>query len=740
MSGSPFPFCGMIATVSLEKVPGDALFDYRIPGEFSRKAVTGARVMVPFGRRTLAGYVICVKDASDFKGAIKDILSVEDSPLLLPSLVELAVWMAGYYCSTVPKALEVLLPAPVRTGSVREKRMLFVECAGSAEGVTLTARQRELLDDIKRLGGGWQSRITRELGCTPSTLRRLEAMGLLLISEREKNRSPLLGRRIVPSGPLPLNGEQRAAFEAISSSMGADAAPKPFLLFGVTGSGKTEVYLQVIAAALEKGLGAIVLVPEISLTPQTVHRFASRFGHTVAVLHSSLSAGERFDEWQRLRKGEARVAVGPRSALFAPIERLGVIIVDEEHEPSYKQEEAPRYSARDCAVMRARMEKCAVVLGSATPSLESWHNAQKGKYRLLRLSRRASEGSSMPLVHVVDMANERSRKGFGSLFSEELLDAVGERLSSGEQVILFLNRRGYSTSFACPSCGQAQSCPGCEIPYTYHKADSCLRCHVCGGWQRLPEACPFCGEKDFRFSGTGTQRIEAAIKKCFPRASVARMDADSTSGKTSHDDILDAFRTGKVDILIGTQMIAKGLHFPRVTLAGILNADASLNIPDFRASERTFQLLAQVSGRTGRGSIPGEVYIQTASPGHIAVQSARTENYEAFAKCELASREQLMYPPYAHITVMTFSGPDERTTELFAGEIQREIKACCGNAAAVSDLAPALLAKADNLYRFQILLKGPSSRRMTSAIKAVLAKRPVPQFIRLAVDVDAYTF
>ena len=736
----------MIARLSIENAPAGQLFDYEVPEALAGRVSVGTRAKVSFSRRAATGFVVELPETSPFAGKLKPIVSVDEpSPFVPAPLVALAKWMAGYYMAPLGKCIETLLPAPVRTGRTGEKRLLYAEAVEGFAADGLTARQAELVADIARVGGGWLGQVCEEFKCAPETLRKLAALGAISIEERQVRRSPLGRGRILPTKPLPLNADQAEALETICAAAAAadgaaEAAPKPVLLFGVTGSGKTEVYLQAIARMIAEGRGAIVLVPEISLTPQTVQRFASRFGGQTAVLHSALSNGERHDEWQRIRKGEARVVVGPRSAIFAPVERLGLIVVDEEHEPSYKQEEAPRYNARDLAVMRAHIEKCAVVLGSATPSLESWRNAQTGKYTLARLSERASEGASMPLVRIVDMREENARTGRTNVFAKEMLDAIGERLERGEQTILFLNRRGYSTSLACPACGYVETCERCDLPFTYHRHDDCLRCHVCGAWRRPPSNCPSCGDPQFKYSGFGTQRVEAIVQRCFPHARIARMDADSTSRKFSHDDILDGFKTGATDILVGTQMIAKGLHFPRVTLVGIVNADTSMHAPDFRAGERTFQLLAQVSGRTGRGSIPGEVIVQTYSPDHPAVVMAKTEDFEGFARVEMPVREEMRYPPFVHLTCITLSGPDEGAVEAAAARLRAGIAALGGTGVDVAEVCPAALAKADNNYRFQIVLRSASPSRMANATRGALAKEPVPASVRVSVDVDAHSF
>ncbi|HQL50236.1 MAG TPA: primosomal protein N' [Kiritimatiellia bacterium] len=725
-------------------------------------------------------------------GGLRAILAIEDeAPFLSPVLLELARWMADYTCATFELALRCMLPAAVRNRTVKAKERLYVTpCEGTFD---LTPRQAELLANLRRVGGGWLNSLTREFACTPQTLKTLAEKGAAVIAVRQMRRDPLANRTVLPTRPLPLMPEQAAALAQVIAAVDAGAAaatcaahgrglesgarasspasadtwsaagrspgvspaggdarapdlvhvrapapPKPVLLFGVTGSGKTEVYLQAIAHALQRGLGAIVLVPEIALTPQTVQRFASRFGARIAVLHSALSDGERYDEWHRIRNGEAVVVVGPRSAVFAPVRNLGLIVVDEEHEPSYKQDEAPRYNARDAAVMRGWMERCAVVLGSATPAMESWLNVEKGKYVVAHLTRRVA-GRPMPRVNIVDMRVETAKAGHVQIFSGVLLEALKLRLERGEQSILFLNRRGYATSLVCPKCGAVAECPSCSVAYTYHQADTCLRCHICGGWRPLPEACPGCGDRAFKFTGFGTQRVEIALKRCFPQARVLRMDADVTARKNSHDELLADFKSGRADILIGTQMIAKGLDFPNVTLVGVLAADASLHMPDFRAAERTYQLLAQVSGRAGRAELPGEVYVQTFSPDHPAVRAAASdEGFAPFAAAELAERRAGGYPPYTHLACVTFKGPDEAKVRFVAESVERGLRrALAGTNVLLSEACPAPLAKAKDHYRYQLLLRAPTARAITRPLCALLAKTRLAPDVALAIDVDA---
>jgi len=525
-----------------------------------------------------------------------------------------------------------------------------------------------------------------------------------------------------------------AALDARAS--GASRPPPPVLLHGVTGSGKTEVYLQAIAHVLARGGGAIVLVPEIALTPQTVQRFAGRFGGRVAVLHSALSEGERFDEWHRIRDGGARVVVGPRSAIFAPVADLALIVVDEEHEPSYKQDEAPRYNARDTAVMRGWMEGCGVILGSATPAMESWANARRGKYVLARIENRV-EDRSMPTVEIADMRLETARAGHAQVFSQRLLEAMRDRLAGGEQVILFLNRRGYATSLVCPKCGFVAECEACSVAYTYHQTDSRLRCHICGACATVPAACPGCGDPAFRYAGFGTQRIETIVKTCFPQARVARLDADAAARKHGSDEILAEFRTGRTDILIGTQMIAKGHHFPNVTLVGVLLADSSLHMPDYRAGERTFQLLAQVSGRAGRGEIPGHVIVQTYTPDHPAIEAARTADFERFAEQELRLRRDGGFPPYSHVVCLTFKGRDEGKVAFAANALRKALAPLLPAGADCPEPMPSPLARAKGDYRYQMLLRAPAARALVASLRQALKTAPPPDAVTLAVDVDA---
>ena len=562
------------------------------------------------------------------------------------------------------------------------------------------------------------------------------------------------------------------------------ASLSTFLLHGVTGSGKTEVYLQAIAHALEQGKGAIVLVPEISLTPQTVERFKSRFSSgplktLVAVLHSHLSSGERHDEWHKIRQGRARIVIGARSAVFAPIDPLGLIIVDEEHENSYKQEEAPRYHARDVAVVRGQMEKAVVVLGTATPSLESFYNVTRGKYALLELLQRADD-KKMPVVRVIDMRQVARKEKGPQIFSHQLKEAITQRLEKKEQTILFLNRRGFATSMQCPLCGYVAECPNCSVSLTYHRAAQKLACHICGHETKAPTVCPQpkCRNPQIRYSGLGTEKVESTLVKLFPNAIIRRMDSDTLKRKEDYRNILGDFKRGKIDILVGTQMIAKGLHFPNVTLVGIIYADLSLHVPDFRAGERTFQLLTQVSGRAGRGDVEGEVFVQAFTPFHPAIQFARRHDFAGFYEQEIDFREQLKYPPLSRVALLTIKGRSEEKVKLSAehlrkeldlivtgksekektekSEKERELTFSDESAAfpvfssapvppdsrspfhdlIIAGPAPAPLARAEAHFRYQIMLRTKQMTRLSHVLSGITQSLKLPEDVSVIVDID----
>ncbi|HEV8542825.1 MAG TPA: primosomal protein N', partial [Verrucomicrobiae bacterium] len=569
----------MVARVALDLTLRKE-FDYFIPPQLEGQVLVGSRVKVPFGSRLVLGSVTALLRHSEHD-TLKTINKLIGEHSQIPSKVfELACWISEYYCCPLDVTLRSVLPEAVRQEEPGWKERLLVRfLAEPVDSHALSKRVLEIIALLREKKSARLQEFLKEARTTPGTLKKLEEAHLITITPEISERDPYANEVILPTQPLTLNAEQSAALSKITGAMDREpSAAASFLLHGVTGSGKTEIYLRAIAHALERGTGAIVLVPEISLTPQTVERFKARFSSgnlktLVAVLHSHLSAGERHDEWQKIRQGRARIVIGARSAIFSPIEKLGLIIVDEEHEYSYKQEESPHYNARDCAVVRAQLESAVVVLGSATPSLESYYNARIGKYTLLELPTRVDD-QKMPLVRVVDMRLEARREKGTPIFSQMLRERILQRLERGEQTILFLNRRGYASSLQCPKCGFVAGCPNCSVSLTYHRHNQRLICHICGYTSAAPTVCPEpnCKNPAIRYAGVGTERVEETLPKLFPKARIARMDSDSLKRKDDYRRILGDFRTGKIDILLGTQMIAKGLHFPNVTLVGIIYA------------------------------------------------------------------------------------------------------------------------------------------------------------------------
>ncbi len=581
------------------------------------------------------------------------------------------------------------------------------------------------------------SRLGSQFGIGSGVLKTLEKKGLVGFRYEEIVRDPYSNVEVEETAGLRLTPAQSEAVAAIRGAVDSGMF-STFLLKGVTGSGKTQVYMESISHALEIGRTAIVLVPEISLTPQTVRRFRGRFGDDIAVLHSRLSAGERYDAWRSVREGKCRVVIGARSAIFAPLRNLGLIVVDEEQENSYKQSDTdPRYNARDVAVVRAKLEGATVVLGSATPSLESYHNVRIGKYRLLTLSERI-DSRPLPDVQIVDM-REEFKSGNRSIFSMVLRSKISDRLRRGEQVILLQNRRGYSNFIQCRDCGFVMRCRDCDVALTYHSVSRRVVCHYCGFSRSAPSVCPECGGAELKLGGVGTQRVEGVLKEAFPDARLIRMDLDTTGGKGAHYRFLEIFRKGKADILLGTQMVAKGLDFPEVTLVGVISADTALNLPDFRASEKTFQLLTQVAGRTGRGEIPGEVIVQSYVPGDEAISYARFHDYDGFAEKELSDRSELGYPPFGRLVEILFHGEDREAVMSVAEVYSVELSKCAKGKFDVMGAVEAPIPRIRGEYRWQALLKGksPSSmrealRRVSSSCGSVAGKRKV----KVDVDVD----
>ncbi len=534
--------------------------------------------------------------------------------------------------------------------------------------------------------------------------------------------------------------EQQVAVETILQSV-QEQQSQTYLLEGITGSGKTEVYLQVIAEVLNQGKTAIMLVPEISLTPQMVQRFKSRFGEHVAVMHSGLSQGEKYDEWRKIERGEAEVVVGARSAIFAPIENIGVIIIDEEHEASYKQEETPRYHARDLAIWRSEYHHCPVVLGSATPSLESRARAQKNVYQRLRLTQRANQAATLPTIDVVDMRQE-VENGNVSSFSMSLQEKLQERLEKNEQSVLLLNRRGYSSFVMCRDCGYVLPCPNCDISLTLHMDSKTMKCHYCGHEERIPYRCPNCGQDKIRYYGTGTQKVEEELQTLLPDSRILRMDVDTTRRKGAHEKILRTFGEGQADILLGTQMIAKGLDFPNVTLVGVLNADTALNLPDFRSSERTFQLLTQVSGRAGRAEKPGEVIIQSFNPEHYAIQLAKAQDYEDFYTKEMYIRHRGDYPPYYFTVQITASHPEENEAAKQMFQIATKLKQGLSPQAILLGPTPNAIMRVNNRYFYQVIIKYKQEPMLQPLLKEILTdtQRATARGLKLSIDAEPMNF
>ncbi|HZE57477.1 MAG TPA: primosomal protein N' [Chthoniobacterales bacterium] len=721
--------------------------DYLIPELLAEKTAIGSRVRVPFRERSALATVVAILEETDAKGIRPIEALVGDRPVLSLKLIELARWMSAYYCCPIETVMRSLLPQVIRRAEVGWKKQLFVTAAKEIAPEEIeklrrrAPKQAELLDVVSKLQKPIAAaELLRKTSLDNQTLRALEKRGFVILREEAVARDPHAEEEFIASSNLTLNEEQTAALAAIEEALATPAIAKPILLHGVTGSGKTEIYLQAIHTALARGKTAIVLVPEISLTPQTVERFKSRFAETqemVAVLHSHLSEGERHDEWHKINAGRARIVVGARSAVFAPLENLGLIVVDEEHETSYKQEDAPRYHARDVAVVRAKLEGCTVLLGTATPSLESYHNAMQGKYRLLKLTQRV-DNCQMPLMRIVDLRQERRKEKVAAILSEKLRAAISARLEKGEQTILFLNRRGFSTSLLCSNCGEARDCPNCSVALTFHRGAARLTCHLCGHTAAVPKKCPACSQDALIYSGFGTEKVEANVAQLFPDATARRMDADTMSRKDAYRETLLAFRAGKIDILVGTQMIAKGLHFPNVTLVGIINADLALHMPDFRAGERTFQLLTQVAGRAGRGETPGEVFVQTYTPFSPSIQFARHHDFAGYFEQELEFRERCDFPPFKHVILITVRSAHEGRAKLSAETIARRLKEALPPEFILNAPAPAPLEKLQGQFRFHILLRGEAIMRLSRLVRETLDKLPLPEDVVAAVDVDPY--
>lgn len=746
----------------------DRIFEYRVPDELTDVQV-GSRVFVPFGPRKLQGFVVGLTETSNFSGKLRDLLLVVDEmPPLTPELVKLSQDLAKNVFSYRITILKTMLPRVMRANyrkilapiSKKAKEMPYfqgdpidlnkvddvkeiafihnllknqdakIEYIVENKAKTKTenqykltkspkeyeeiynslrqnaVKQKNLLMDVISDYDSYpkkQNTLEKVANINTATLTSAVKKGWLKKEKVEVYRNPLAGfeddkinKQVV------LNDEQTAALKKINDSI-ENQDDKTYLLEGITGSGKTEVYLHAISKTLEQGRNALMLVPEISLTPQMVKQVKARFGEGVAVLHSGLSEGELYDEWRRIRRGETRVVVGARSAIFAPLDNIGLIVIDEEHESSYKQDSDPRYHARDVAIWRSHYNNCPLVLGSATPSLGSRARAQKGVYTLLRLTERANK-KKLPEVNLIDLKHVEFAGGQFDL-SVELVDAIKERLAKNEQIILMLNRRGFANFMLCRECGFVLKCPNCDLSLTMHKDTGMMQCHYCGYSERIPHSCPNCHSDKIRFLGSGTQKIQEELEELIPGARILRMDVDTTRRKGSYKKILDEFGNHDADILLGTQMIAKGLDFPNVTLVGVINADTGLWLPDYNASERTFELLTQVAGRAGRAEKKGEVLIQTYNPDHYAIRLAQTQNYEHFYGYEMRVRHEGNYPPYFYTTLVSIASKNEQNAARQAFKIKRKLQNNLHSNAIILGPTPSAISRLKNQYYYQILVK-----------------------------------
>lgn len=775
----------MIAKVIVD-IPSksvDFTFDYIIPTRLQSMVQVGMRVIVPFGPRTIQGYVMQVTEQPDGNidiAKLKEIKEIQDiKPELTEELIQLTEWYNNYFVTKRISMLEVMLPSAIKAKYTKVFSIVDADAVpesllvkfdkdgqypykeaqynddlgqivpllkqGIVSEVTLLSqnvskkKQRavsiiEGFDYDSILGSLEKSKKQYELyayllderhhtvllkdleemGFSKSSIDTLMRKGFVEKYDAIVERDPFETRVFEQDQKQQLTDDQQEAYKSILESIQAHQQ-RTYLLHGVTGSGKTEVYLQTIEEVLKLGRQAMMLVPEIALTPQMVLRFKRRFGDEVAVLHSGLSKGERYDEWQKIRDGKASVSVGARSSVFAPFKNLGMIIIDEEHESSYKQEDYPRYQARDIAQWRSQYHQCPLILGSATPSLETYARAEKGVYELLSLPNRVNQ-QALPEIEIVDMRTELS-SGNRSMFSEQLRKSIQQRLDKNEQIVLFLNRRGYASFMLCRDCGHVPQCPNCDISLTYHKSTDQLKCHYCGHQEVPPNKCPNCESEHIRQVGTGTQRVEELLQEAFQEARIIRMDVDTTSRKGAHEKLLDGFGAGKGDILLGTQMIAKGLDFPNITLVGVLNADTMLNLPDFRASERTYQLLTQVSGRAGRHEKEGEVIIQTYNPEHYAIKDVQANDYTAFFNKEMNYRKMGKYPPYFFLINFTIAHKEMKKVMEASKHIHKILLQHLTDKALVLGPSPAALSRINNEYRFQILVKYKSEPALHEALK-----------------------
>jgi primosomal protein N' (replication factor Y) len=703
-------------------------FTYRLSPEQSVQAEVGARLVVPLGRNLVTGYVVSLHDqlpADIGEVDVKDAHTLVDAePVCNPEILQLARWVADYYACPLGEVIRAALPPGMtpksRSGSkfVKPKLRRFVRLTSNGAEQKLTDTQRRVLGTLQDGPMSLQALLTTA-DVSASTITSLEKKTLVEIYDEAIRRDPLAETLGVTDAEHTLTPAQSSVLTQIEQQMNSGAY-SAFLLHGVTGSGKTEIYMRAMSKALSLDRSAMMLVPEIALTPVFSRRLRARFGDQVAIFHSSLQKGERFDEWTRVRNGDARVVIGTRSAVFAPVKNLGLIVVDEEHESSYRQQESPYYNARDVAIVRAQKESATVVLGSATPSLESFHNARKGKYHFVALPERIG-ARPMAEAKIIDMRNVFVRHGKPRVFSDELLEAIRETRERGEQSIILLNRRGYSSFIICRSCGETVQCPNCDVTLTYHRSERVIVCHYCNHRGAVPRVCPSCGKKYIYYVGEGTEQLEEMLRLLFPALRVARIDRDTTARRKVFEQTLIDFSAGRIDTLVGTQMLAKGHDFPNVTLVGVVSVDAGLALPDFRSAERTFQLITQVAGRAGRGDRPGRVLIQTYHPYHYALRHACAQDYEAFYEEELRYRQNHSYPPFVALASLLVHGPDLGKVRNDSLELRKQLDLVNQERKCrVLGPAPAPLSRLKGEHRFQLLIKSRSRKDLREVADAAM--------------------
>lgn len=713
---------GVLVELSNKNI--DKVFDYKVPKYLEKDILVGIRVEVPFGKQVLDGFVLEIKNNYDSKYELKEIIGIKDKEIVLnEELLKLGKIIQENTLATLISCYQVMLPKGLKAKQGKAVSMKFDTYYQVNENceVKLTSKQEEIVNYIKNLGQVSKKDLSDFSMNIIATLVKKK----VLVSEQKEHYRLSYGNEL--GSKYQLIADQENVVEEVLKNKGF----KPYLLHGVTGSGKTEVYMELIEDALNKGKSSIMLVPEISLTPQMVQRFQKRFGNNIAALHSALSDGEKYDEWRRIARGEASIVIGARSAIFAPLKNIGMIIVDEEHSESYKQSDSnPRYNAKDVALLRGKYYDCPVIFGSATPSLEVMARAQKGVYQYLSLPKRVN-GKKLPVVRIIDM-NEEIKKSEGH-FSRNLVTSIKDKLEKKEQIILLLNRRGYASFVTCKNCGYTFKCPNCDISLTYHKSSNTMRCHYCGYGTKVYDTCPECKEKAISDLGVGTQRVEEELNKIFPEARILRMDFDTTSRKGAHEKMINAFKNQEYDILLGTQIVAKGLDFANVTLVGVINADTALNIPDFRSSENTFALLSQVAGRSGRSEKSGEVIIQTYNPDHYAISYTKTHDYMGFYNKEMYVRKVLKYPPFYYLCHIRISGKDMEIVSKEAEKIKRALDRNLENTAVLGP-TPATIFKINNIYRFGIILKYKKDDNLKGTLEKIIDHYKGKTSIKIDID------